>query len=193
MEKLKALFGTEALTFEQLQEKLKDNTEVKLANLALGGYVDKEKYEEEKRNLETANKTIKELQENVKKFDGVDVEGLKTRNEELEKQYKNDLLQLKLDSAIDLGLLKAKAKNPKLAKAALDMSIIKLDGDNLIGFNEQLDNLKETDSYLFDVEGTDKEGARVTTGTGHTTNTNTDNFMSAFMKGAGIEETKGEK
>ena len=41
MEKLKALFGTEALTWEQLEEKLKDNKEVKLANLAAGSYVDK--------------------------------------------------------------------------------------------------------------------------------------------------------
>ncbi len=43
MEKLKALFGSDALTFEQLEEKLKDNKEIKLANLASGNYVDKAK------------------------------------------------------------------------------------------------------------------------------------------------------
>ena len=36
MEKLKALFGSEALTWEQLEAKLKDNKEIKLANLAGG-------------------------------------------------------------------------------------------------------------------------------------------------------------
>ncbi len=41
MEKLKALFGNEALTWEQLESKLKDSKEIKLANLASGGYVDK--------------------------------------------------------------------------------------------------------------------------------------------------------
>ena len=38
MEKLKALFGSEALTWEQLEEKLKDNKDVKIANLAAGSH-----------------------------------------------------------------------------------------------------------------------------------------------------------
>jgi hypothetical protein len=36
---LKSVFGTEALTFDQLTEKLKDSKDVKLANLAEGQYV----------------------------------------------------------------------------------------------------------------------------------------------------------
>lgn len=189
MDKLKALFGTEALTFEQLEEKLKDNKDVKLANLAAGGYVDKAKYDTEVGKLNTANETIKTLRETVSKFDGVDVEGLKNKAGELEEQYKKDLAAVKLDSALNVALLEAKVKNPKLAKAGLDMSIIKLDGENLVGLSEQLASLKESDSYLFDTEDA---GARVNTGAGHSQNSNTDNFMSAFMKGAGIEEKKGE-
>ena len=61
MEKLKALFGTEALTWEQLEEKLKDNKEVKLANLAAGSHVDKRKYDDKVAELGTANETIKGL------------------------------------------------------------------------------------------------------------------------------------
>ena len=63
MDKLKELFGTEALTWEQLQEKLEGNKEVKIANLAAGGYVDKRKYEDKietlSTELNTANDTIK--------------------------------------------------------------------------------------------------------------------------------------
>jgi hypothetical protein len=189
MDKLKALFGSEALTFEQLEEKLKDNKEVKLANLAAGGYVDKKKHEDIVGELSTANNTIKELQESVKKFDGVDVDGLKQQAAQLEEKYNKDTAALKLDSAVNLALVQAKVKNPKLAKAALDMSIIKLDGENLLGLTEQVEALKESDGYLFETDDP-AGGAKVNTGAHHSTNNNTDNFMSAFMKGAGIEEKK---
>ena len=191
MDKLKALFGSEALTFEQLEEKLKDNKEVKLANLAGGQYVDKGKLTDVEGELTTAKNTIKELQDTVKKFDGVDVEALKNRASELETKYNSDLAAVKLDSALNLALVQAKVKNPKLAKAALDTSIIKLDGDKLIGLSEQIEALKESDGYLFDVEETQTGGATVTTG-GHHTNNNTDTFMSSFMKNVGLEETRGE-
>lgn len=194
MDKLKALFGEGALTFAEFEEKLKDNKEVKLANLASGNYVDVKKHNDIVAELGTAKSTIKDLQDTVAKFDGVDVEGLKNKATELENKYNTDLAAMKLDNALNLALVGAKAKNPKLTKAALDMSIIKLDGENLVGFTEQLDKLKESDGYLFDVEdGNNNGGATVTTGAHHNTNNgDNDAFMSAFMKGAGIETKKGE-
>ena len=199
MEKLKALFGTEALTWEQLEEKLKDNKDVKIANLAAGGYVDKRKFDDRvdvlSSELNTANETIKGLKETVSKFDGVDLDGLKKSVTDWENKYNNDIAALKLDNAVTMALVGAKAKNPKLAKAALDMSVIKLDGENLSGLSEQLDKLKESDGYLFET-GQKPEGggggARViNTGGGHGGTNNTDTFMSEFMNSAGIEK-KGE-
>ena len=192
MEKLKALFGTEALTFEQLEEKLKDNKEVKLANLAAGSHVDKGKYDDKVAELGKANETIKGLRETVAKFDGVDVEGLKKSAENWENKYNTDLAAVKLDSAVTMGLVEAGALNPKVAKAALDMSVIKLDGDKLLGFTEQLDSLKESDAYLFKAEQKeeDKGGAFVFNTGAHHGGGNTDAFMSALMKGAGLENTK---
>lgn len=187
MEKFKALFGTEALTYEQLEEKLKDNKEVKLANIASGGYVDRKKYEDNVTELKTANDTIKGLRDTVAKFDGVDVEKLKNDAKDWETKYNTDLAAAKLNNAVDLELVARKAKNPKLAKAALDMSIIKLDGENLIGLSEQLDKLQESDSYLFDIEEENKGGASMSTGGNHQTNKNTDTFLSALMQGAGLE------
>ena len=187
MEKLKALFGTEALTFEQLEEKLKDNKDVKLANLASGNYIDKKKYEDEVAKSTALQGTVDGLKETVSKFDGVDVEKLKQDAKDWETKYNTDLAAAKLNSAVDLELVARKAKNPKLAKAALDMSIIKLDGDNLIGLSEQLDKLKESDGYLFDTEEENKGGASMSTGGNHTGSKDTDTFLSALMQGAGLE------
>ena len=192
MEALKALFGTEALTWEQLEEKLKDNKDVKLANLAAGSYVDKSKFDNKVTELNTANETIKGLKETVSKFDGVDLDGLKKSVTDWENKYNTDIAAVKLDSAVNLALVAAKAKNPKLAKAALDMSVIKMDGDNLLGLSEQLDNLKKSDAYLFEEEQTadDKKtsGAFVmNTGGDHGKTTNTDSFMNAVRTAAGLE------
>ena len=186
MEKLKELFGEDALTFSQLEEKLKDNKDVKLANLATGHYVDKKKYDDKVAELTTAQGTITSLNETVKKFDGVDVEGLKNRATELETKYNTDIAAVKLDSAVNLELVERKVRNPKIVKAALDMSVIKLDGEKVLGLSEQLDNLKASDAYLFDAD--EPSNARVDTGAGHSNNNNTDPFVSAFMKGAGLTE-----
>lgn len=187
MEKLKALFGSEALTWEQLEEKLKDNKEVKLANLAGGQYVDKKKHDDTVAELTAAQSTINGLKETVSKFDGVDVEGLKKSASDWENKYNSDLAALKLDNAVNMALVEAKVKNPKLAKAALDSSIIKLDGEKLIGLSEQLEALKESDGYLFDTEEPTAK-ATVTTGAQHNNNTNTDSLISAIMAGAGLKE-----
>lgn len=189
MDKLKELFGEEALTFSQLEEKLKDNKDVKLANLASGLYVDKKKYDDKVTELTTAQGTINTLNDKVSKFDGVDVEGLKNEAKTLKDKYETDIAAVKLDSAVNLALVEAKAKNPKLAKAALDMSLIKLDGEKLIGLSEQLESLKKSDAYMFDVE--DAGGARIDTGADHKTDVETSNFLAGVMKGAGLD-TKGE-
>ena len=196
MEKLKELFGSEALTFEQLTEKLKDNKEVKLANLAAGGYVDKAKYTAKEGELATAKQTITDLQEAAKKWDGVDVDKLKNDMATLQNKYDADISAARLDNALSMAIVESKAKNPKLVKAALDTSVIKLDGDKLLGLSEQIEGLKKTDAYLFDIEeeggGDNNGGARFNTGAGHKQNSNEDGFMAALMKGAGLETEKKE-
>ena len=190
MEKLKELFGTEALTWEQLDAKLKDNKEVKIANLASGQYVDKKKLDDKVDELSAAQTTIAGLQDTVKKFDGVDIEKLKKDAADWETKYNTDISAMKLDSAVNVALLEAKVKNPKLARAGLDMSLVKLDGEKLLGLSEQIEALKKSDSYLFEEAGGGDGGPRVNTGGHHNNNNNTDAFMAAFMKGAGVETGK---
>ena len=60
MELLKAIFNGEALTFEQFADKVNQSADIKLGNLAGGQYVDKNKYDNVSRQLETANANLKD-------------------------------------------------------------------------------------------------------------------------------------
>ena len=70
MDYLKNVFGDEALTFAQLCEKLKDNKEIKLANLASGQYVDKAKLDDKITELAAANQKLGEYEATVAELQG---------------------------------------------------------------------------------------------------------------------------
>ena len=57
-----------------------------------------------------------------------------------------------------MAITNSKAKNLKAVKANLNLDTIKLDGDKLLGIDDQLKNLRETDSYLFDMDTTVNKG-----------------------------------
>lgn len=102
--------------------------------------------------LNTANQTIKDLQETAKKYDGKDPTKLESDLKALQSKYDTDILANKLSSALDLALVGAKARDIKAVKPFLNTELIRLDGDKLLGFDEQLKNIKETKSFLFDDE-----------------------------------------
>lgn len=170
MEALKTLFGENALTYQQFTEALAnaDKKTINLANLAEGGYVAKDKFATKESELATANQTIKDLQDAAKKWDGVDIDKLKGDMAALQTKYDNDLAAAKLDSAVTLALINAKARDPKLVKALLDMSVVKLDGDQLLGVTEQLSKITESHGYLFAGEdGNGSNTTRTSTGAAH--------------------------
>ncbi len=109
--------------------------------------------------LTMAADKIRELTETVKKFDGVDVEKLKTDLAEMSKKYDADTAALKLDNALSKVLAGCGAKDADIVGKLLDRSIIKLDGDKLIGVTEQLEKLKADKSFLF---GSADEAAKST-------------------------------
>lgn len=110
---------------------------------------EKAKITAETEKLTKANETIKALQETVKKFDGVDVEKLKQDLADAETKYNTELSATKLNYALEARLAKEGAVNSKAVKALLDKSKISLDGDNLIGIDEQLKVLKEKEKWAF--------------------------------------------
>ena len=152
MEFLKAIFGDKAMTFEELAAALKDK-EIKLANLASGDYVGKEKFEAEVEKLKTANGTIKTLQEQVKKFDGVDVDGLKNAAKELETKYQAQIATMQKETALKMALTR-KAHDPGDIIKLLDLSKIDLDdsGNLKTGIDDLVKPFKESKPYLFKEE-----------------------------------------
>lgn len=80
---------------------------------------------------------------------------LQTANKTAKTEYEAQMKKLTLDSKVETALLGAKSKNSKAVRALLDESKISLDGENVLGLNEQLETLKKDAAYLF---GEDKLG-----------------------------------
>lgn len=78
---------------------------------------------------------------------------LQTANETAKAEYEAQLKQRDFDHALDGALRDAKARNIKGVRANLDLDAIKLDGDKLLGLDEQLTALKASDDYLFVKDG----------------------------------------
>lgn len=193
MEFLKEIFGDGSLTYDELAAKLKDNKDIKLANLAGGMYVDKRKLTDKENELAAANQKINGLEKAVKEFDGVDVKALNAQIKTLQDKYDTDVAGLKLNSALDMALVNAKAHDVKAVKPFLDMSLIKMDGDKLTGFEEQLKNLQKEKSFLFSAppnggqEG-NNGGAHINTGGSHGNNLDVGGnaFLNAVKQAAGL-------
>ncbi len=164
MEFLKEVFGDGSLTYAELEEKLKGNDKIKLANLASGLYVDKGKLAGVEAELAAAKQSNADLQEAVKKFDGVDVAALNKQIKDLQEKYDKDVADLHLSAALDMALVNAKAHDVKAVKPFLDMDIIKMDGDNIVGLDEQLKKLQEEKSFLFNVKQQDDDSGNSSTG-----------------------------
>jgi len=130
-------------------------------------------------DFNTTNETKKDLEAQIKARDK-DIEGLKKAsgdNTELQKQYEElqgkyksetESLTKKIsdnqkNSAIDMAILGAKGKNAKAIKALLDMEKINVKEDGTLD-GLDLEGLKETDSYLFDIETKTSVGTGFTKG-----------------------------
>jgi DNA repair exonuclease SbcCD ATPase subunit len=81
------------------------------------------------------------------------IEQLQAENKKAGEEWQAKMAQMQLDFAIDKALTAAKAKNAKAVKALLDMEKVKLDGDKLLGLDDQLKELQKSDAYLFGESG----------------------------------------
>lgn len=195
---IKELFGDKPLTYADF-EKLAGEKKAKFVDLSEGGYVDKHKLDDKMIELDTANKNIIGLQDTVKKFDGVDVEKLKTDLATAQTKYETDVGTLKRDSAVDIALLAAKARDVKAVRPFLDMDTVKLDGDKVLGLEEQLAKLKADKSFLFEEENKKTDGdptksaAHMNSAGDHhdSPDAGLDSFVAAAMKGAGVQNDSG--
>ena len=150
MEFLKTVLGEDL--YKQVADKLNGNKDIKLANLASGEYVSKQKYDDDLKERDTK---IADLSKKVQNFDGVDVKKLQDDVKEWETKYNSDIKEERRNSAIKLVVAKAGARSEKALMGMLDMDSIKLGDDGKItGLDEQIAQIKKDDAFLFK---TDKE------------------------------------
>lgn len=114
----------------------------------------KEDAEELKSQLSERDKQLKDLN---KKAEGneelqAQIKQLQEDNKKVSEEYTQKLTQQAFDFSLEKALANAKAKNPKAVKALLNKEAIKLDGEKLLGLDEQLKALQESDGYLFGEE-----------------------------------------
>lgn len=138
MDLLKAMFGGEALTFEQFAEKINQSADVKLGNLAGGQYVDKNKYDDVSRQLETANANLVDYDPEWKaKLKQAQADGEKKLND------------YKFEQSVEKAIADSGAADVVSVNANLDLSKIKLEDGKLTGIDEQLEQLKADKPFLF--------------------------------------------
>lgn len=77
---------------------------------------------------------------------------LQAKNKQAAEDYEKQLKEQRFAFAVERAVAKADARNVKAVVALLDTSKISLDGENLLGFDEQIAALKKSDPYLFGVE-----------------------------------------
>ena len=122
-----------------------------------------------KSRLDDKIQEVKDLQKQITDRD-TQLADLKTKaagNEELQKQiqtlqdqnkttvaeYEEKLQKKDFDYKLESALRDAKSKNPKAVKALLNIDSIKLDGETLLGLEDQLKVLKESDAYCLQING----------------------------------------
>ena len=139
-----------------------------------------------KQQLEDRDTQLQELGEKAKGNEELtsQIEELKQQNETTKTEYEKKLEQQAFDHKLETSLSSAKVKNAKAVKALLDMDTIKLDGDTLKGLDDQLNKLKESETYLFEVEEEPNTPEIVSPGNpnGGDSNTNNDPFEAKLAK-----------
>ncbi|MEB7449878.1 phage scaffolding protein [Staphylococcus chromogenes] len=126
----------------------------------LSDYKSKAEYAQEeidsyKKRIEEKDSELNELQQKAKSGEDLNetLQALREANKEKDAQHQQEMERLKLKYEVSKALTSAGARNERAVLALIDTDNLKLsnEGQGIIGLEEQLKDLKETDSYLFNV------------------------------------------
>ncbi|MBT2634547.1 phage scaffolding protein [Bacillus sp. ISL-26] len=157
---LKELLGDDL--YAQVIEKAGDQ---KIDIVSNGQWFPKERFDavnNEKKDLKSQlderDQQLNTLQKQAKGNEELQaaIESLQEENQKTAAEYQQKLDQQAFDFAIESALRDAKSKNIKAVKANLNLDGLKLADGKVIGLDEQLTTLRESDSYLFEE---DQKGA----------------------------------
>lgn len=129
--------------------------------------------EDYKTQLADRDTQLQELGEKAKGNEELtaQIEELKQQNESAKEEYEAKLHKQSFDHTLEKALNAATPKKGKdgdvtnslkAIKALLNTESIKLDGDKLLGLDDQLKAIKESDPYLFETE-TDSQTPQIVT------------------------------
>ncbi|MCM3150271.1 phage scaffolding protein [Bacillus pumilus] len=159
---LKELLGDDL--YAQVVEKA---GEQKIDIVSNGQWFPKERFDavnnekkELKSQLDERDQQLSTLQKQAKGNEELqsEIEQLQEKNKKVSEEYQQKLDKQAFDFALESALRDAKARNIKSVKANLNVEDLKLAGDKVIGLDEQLAALKESDSYLFNAENDSSPG-----------------------------------
>ena len=83
------------------------------------------------------------------KLEGYDPEW-KAKAQQMQQEANQKVEAVRFDYALKAALTAAKAKNPELVAKSINRDALKLTDAGLVGLEEQLKALKESDGYLFE-------------------------------------------
>lgn len=162
-EYLKKLFGKnedgspEALTAEQLEQKIEGDRNISIVNLKDGGYVSHEKFTAKETELSGVKKQLEDANNTIKSYTDMDVDGIKKSAKEWEEKYKNETKALKeqmeaqeRSHQTDMFLSGYKFSS-KAAQAGIRMEFekkqFKLEDGEFLGAKDYMKSLMESDDY----------------------------------------------
>lgn len=122
------------------------------------GYIPQSRFNEvneAKKNAEALvaerDKQLAELKQSAGDNDSLkqQIEKLQLDNTKAQEHYEATMKQLKVDGAVEVALASKGALSVKAAKALLDMSKITIEGEEIKGVTEQIEQLVKEQSFLF--------------------------------------------
>ncbi|MDD3958033.1 MAG: phage scaffolding protein [Candidatus Izemoplasmatales bacterium] len=153
---LKSLLGEDLL--KQIEAALKDkDIVIELQE----NHIPKSRFDEvntqakdHKARADKFEKDLADATKNAKSQDELNakIAELTASNEKTKTDYEAKIAERERDYLLQDGLKASKAKNPKAAMALLDLTKLVVKDGKLDGLDPQLEALKKSDPYLFDVE-----------------------------------------
>lgn len=166
MEFLKEILGEEL--YSQVNEKVNSynsdeknkESQIKIGNLGSGNYVGKDKFDAKETEISGLKQQLADANATIKSYEDMDIEAIKQSAKDWETKYNTDTqaLQDKLAKKDYESVVNSKIASLKFSSEGAKKSFVndllakdlKLEGGNILGFDDFVTKYKETDPKAFE-------------------------------------------